>query len=99
MAALERLARRTGATLSPHAEQRRTELGYSEAEIHQCLARPEQTYTCPDRYGAQRRMYQRADLAVVVHEPTRLVVTVLPRTGQTWVHGVDRRATLFRRGA
>jgi hypothetical protein len=40
-------------------------------------------------------MYQRGEIAVVVHEPTRVAVTVLPRTPNRWEHGVDTRLSIF----
>lgn len=93
--AIERLLAATGGQLSRHAADRASELGYSLDDVLRCLARPEQTYTCPESYGHGRRVYQRGDLALVVHEDTRTIVTVLPRTGCRWSHGTDDRRSLF----
>lgn len=95
--ARERLSSASNATLSHHALQRTKELGFTEADVHRCIARYEQTYTCPEAYGPNRRMYQRGHLGVVLTEDTRIVVTVLLRTGQRWKHGIDTQATLFGR--
>lgn len=96
--ALQRLADTTGAALSRHASYRAGELGFSLDDIYRCIDRPEQTYTCPVRYGPDRRMYQRGIVSVVLHETTRTVITVLLRTGDMWQHDADaRRAFLAAR--
>lgn len=92
--AKSRLNAAAEATLAPHAVARARELGFSEDEVLRCLLRPEQTYVCGPDYGPDRRMYQRGDLSVVLHEPTRTVITVLLRTARVWTHGVDTRAAL-----
>lgn len=93
--AIERLRAVSGGQLSGHAATRAAELGYSLDDVLRCLARPEQTYPCPESYGPGRRMYQRGDLALVVHHESSLVITVLPRTHRAWAHGTDDRRTLF----
>jgi hypothetical protein len=92
--AIQRLTRATGLELSEHAVLRARELGYGIDEVYRCVARPDQTYVCSDGSGA-RRMYQRGQLSVVVDEPARVAVTVLPRTGIDWRHGRDTRRSLF----
>ena len=92
--ALQRLADTTGIRLGIHAIERAMEFGYSLDDVYRCLARPDQTYGCPQAHGPDRRMYQRGDIAVVVHEPTRFAVTVLPRTPNRWEHGVDTRQSI-----
>lgn len=89
----DRLAAASGVVLGRHAEARRVELGYLLAEVHGCVARPEQTYCCPASYGPDRRMYQRGDIAVVVDERMRTIVTVLRRTHIRWEHGSTTRAS------
>lgn len=92
---LQRLADATGIRLGSHAIQRAMEFGYSLDDVYRCLARPDQTYGCPSAHGPDRRMYQRGQIAVVVHEPTRFAVTVLPRTPIRWEHHVDARQNIF----
>jgi hypothetical protein len=85
--ALARLYLRARVELSPHAFERALEHGFSHDDVLLAVASPEQTYTCPvEQYGPDRRMYQRADVAVVVDERLRLVVTVLPRVQKRWEH-------------
>lgn len=85
--ARERLLAQAGVRLLPHAVDRATEHGFSDDEVLRTVASPEQTYTCPaDRYGPDRRMYQRGRIAVVVNERQRVVVTVLPRVQEPWEH-------------
>jgi hypothetical protein len=93
--ALQRLADATGIQLGTHAIQRALEFGHSLDAVYRCLARPEQTYGCPRAHGPDRRMYQRGEISVVVHEPTRFAVTVLPRTPNRWEHGVDTPQSIF----
>ena len=93
--ALQRLLDATGIRLGTHATQRAMELGFSLDDVYRCLALPDQTYGCPQAHGPDRRMYQRGEIAVVVHEPTRFAVTVLPRTPNRWEHGVDTRHSIF----
>ena len=92
--ALQRLQLRTGARLSDHASERAEELGFSLAEVLECIASPEQTYVSGPRYGPDRRVYQRRQVAVVVHEPTRVAITVLLRQSEHWVHGQHSRMTM-----
>ncbi len=85
--ALARLYLRARIQLSPHAVGRAAEHGFSDDDILQAVASPEQSYTCPAaQYGPDRRMYQRGGVAVVVDERLRLVVTVLPRVRGRWEH-------------
>ncbi len=85
--ALARLYLRTRVDLSPHAVERAAEHGFGEDDVLLAVAAPEQTYTCPaEQYGPDRRMYQRARVAVVVDERLPLVVTVLPRVPVRWEH-------------
>ena len=93
--AIARLRAVSGGQLSGHAAASAAELGYSLDDVLRCLARPDQTYPCPESYGQGRRMYQRGDLALVVHHESGIVITVLPRTGRAWSHGTDDRRTLF----
>ncbi len=73
--------------LSYHATVRRLEHRISVDDVLLTVAAPEQTYGCPAPvYGTHRRMYQRGQVAVVVDEKTRTVVTVLPRTTAQWTH-------------
>ena len=81
-----------GLVVSSHARHRASELGFTLAEVEACVASPDQSYPSHIRYGAHRRVYQRGDLAVVVAEDTRVVVTVLLRRVDRWEHGRDRRA-------
>jgi len=82
--------------LSRHARDRAHELGATGRDIALCVTRSEQSYPQHPRYagaeGGSRRVYQRDGLAVVVDESNRVVVTVLLRRQQQWVHGVDRYA-------
>lgn len=78
---------------SIHGRARAFELGFTTAEAEECVRTPEQSYPSHPSYGPDRRTFQRRDLAVVVHEPTRRVVTVLLRAGRRWEHGRDTRAT------
>ena len=94
--ALQRLQLRAGTELSAHAAERADELGFSLAEVLSCVAAPEQTYVCPAHYGSNRRMYQRGQMAVVVHEPSRLIITVLLRQSDAWTHGRHTRRTMAR---
>jgi hypothetical protein len=85
--ARERLLAQAGVRLLPHAVERAAEQGFSHDEVLRTVASPEQTYTCPaDRYGPNRRIYQRGRVAVVVNEQQRVVVTVLPRVQERWEH-------------
>lgn len=91
--ALTRLYDRAAVELSDHACQRAVERGVSEDDVLLTVAAPEQTYCCrSDVHGPDRRLYRRADVAVVVDERLRQVVTVLPRTGHD-VPGRPRTAT------
>lgn len=92
--AVARLTRVANVTFSAHANDRAAELGFSQDDILRCVARPEQTYCSPAGYGPDRRVYQRGAVAVVVHEGSRVVVTVLLRTYDSWAHGVDSRHSL-----
>lgn len=84
---LARLYLRAQVELSTHAMERAAEHGFSDDDVLLAVVSPEQTYVCPaDQYGPDRRMYQRARIAVVVDERLRLVVTVLPRVQQRWEH-------------
>ena len=74
---------------TPHA--RTIELGFTAAEVEQCVLQSEQSYPSHLSYGPDRRTYQRSDLGVILHEPTRRVITVLLRTSQRWEHGLDWR--------
>ena len=76
---------------STHARRRANELGFSTSDLVQCVVDPEQSYCGHPAYGPDRRVYQRGDLAVVVHEPSRTVVTLLLRRLDRWEHGRDRR--------
>ena len=96
--ALERARDSSGVHLSGHAQQRAAEFGFHETEVLACVARPEQTYTCPARYGPARRMFQRGDCACVVDELNGEVVTVLLRIADSWKHGVDDRRASGVRG-
>lgn len=78
-------------TLSWHAQRRLVELGFSTREVVDCVRRPEQSYCSHPAYGPDRRIFQRGHLAVVLHEPTNVVVTVLLRQYERWEHGHDRR--------
>jgi len=86
--ALARLYLRAAVDLSLHAVERAAEHGYSDDDVLLAVASPEQSYTCPaEQYGPDRRMYQRAGVAVVVvDERLRQVVTVLPRVQERWEH-------------
>ena len=92
--ALDRLSSTANAILSPHAEHRAAELGFSRDAVLQGVARPEQTYCSPRRYGPDRRVYQRGPVAIVLHEGSRTVITVLLRTPREWTHDIDSRRTL-----
>lgn len=92
--ALTRLYLRAEVELSAHAMARAAEHGFSQSDVLQAVAAPEQTYTCPaDQYGPDRRMYQRAHVAVVVDERLRQVVTVLPRIQERWEHPLPAQRT------
>lgn len=52
---------------------------------------PGQTYCSPARYGPELRVYQRGTVAVVAHQGGRVVVAVLLRTVDDWIHGQDTR--------
>ena len=73
-----------------HARTRTYELGFTAAEVEECVLQSEQSYPSHPSYGPDRRTYQRSDLTVILHEPTRRVVTVLLRTSRRWEHGHDR---------
>lgn len=79
--------------LSWHARKRSQELGFTQAEIAECLTAPEQSYPSHVSYGPDRRTCQRGHLCVVIDNLTQTVITVLLRTQRTWVHGVDDRHT------
>lgn len=89
--AIERLSRQADVVVSAHAQARASELGFSLDEVLRCVMLPEQTYGSPARYGPDRRVYQRGTVAVVVNEGSRVVVTVLLRTVNDWIHGRDAR--------
>ena len=89
--AMERLRSQADVVISKHAQDRARELGFSVDEVLRCVVRPEQTYGSPARYGPDRRVYQRGTVAIVVHEGSRVVVTVLLRTADNWIHGRDTR--------
>ena len=74
-----------------HARTRTFELGFTAAEVEECVLQSEQSYPSHPSYGRDRCTYQRGDLAVILHEPTKRVVTVLLRTSRRWEHGHDRR--------
>jgi hypothetical protein len=94
-----RLYLRAAVELTPHAIERAAEHGFSEDDVLLAVAAPEQTYTCPaDLYGPDRRMYQRARIAVVVDERLRHVVTVLPRVQEQWVHTSSDRTPVILEG-
>jgi hypothetical protein len=94
--ALTRLYLRAGVELSPHAVERAAEHGFSDDDVLLAVASPEQTYTCPaEQYGPDRRMYQRAGVAVVVDERLRQVVTVLPRVQERWEHAAPPPRTVM----
>lgn len=89
-----RLAALARPKFSSHALLRARELGYRPDDIYRCVANFEQRYPGSPAHGEGRQVYQRGDIAVVLHEASRTVVTVLPRTTQQWTHGVDTRYTL-----
>lgn len=89
--ALDRLTHLANVTLSAHAQGRAAELGFSQDDVLRCVIRSDQTYCSHPSYGPDRRVYQRGAIAVVVHETSRIVVTVLLRTSDDWSHGVDSR--------
>lgn len=80
-------------TLTPHAAGRAYELGFSWQEVAGAVSAPEQSYPCHRAYGPRRRLYQRDDVAVVLAEDTREIVTVLLRRPDRWRHGVDTRTS------
>lgn len=94
--ALDRLTQRANVMIGHHAESRAAELGFSHDDVLHCVWHPEQTYVAPPKHGPDRRIYQRGDIAVVVSETSRVVVTVLLRTRNSWTHGVDTRRSVPR---
>ena len=94
--ARQRLTTAADVTLSPHATVRSSELGFSLDDVLSCVIRPEQTYCAPNSYGPDPRVYQRGAIAVVVQDGDRVVVTVLLRTPDPWVHGVHSRQSVQR---
>lgn len=78
-------------TLSWHARRRIGELWFAVRDVVDCVRQPEQNYGSNPAYGPDRRTYQRGDLAVVLHELTTKVVTVLLRSYDRWEHGRDHR--------
>lgn len=77
--------------LSHHARRRAQELGFAVNEVLLAAAEPEQSYVSAKRYGEDTYVHQRGDLAVAVHRPDRMVLTVLLRRQDEWTHGVDVR--------
>jgi len=86
-----RLEQDANVVLCRHSLERATELGFAIDEVLTCVARPQQTYSCHPYYGADRRMYQRGQMSVVVHESSRTVITVLLKTPARWAHGLHTR--------
>jgi hypothetical protein len=68
----------TMAKLSPHAKQRRKQMGVTEHQIDAAIADPDTVY--PGSYPghrAGRTCYQRGPIVVVVQDQTNQVITVL----------------------
>lgn len=74
--------RNGGWTITDHAWDRMTPMGLGRLDVLPVLLDPEQSYDQGDR--DDRRVLQRADLAVVVDPVRRLVVTVLWRCQEEW---------------
>ncbi len=75
------------ATISSHARKRATELGFTLEQVLRCISSWEQSYVCHPRHGPGRRTYQLGKLAVILHEPSNTIVTVLLRQQDRWIHG------------
>ncbi len=68
---------------TPHCRRRAAERGITLEQIASVLARPEVTYV-QTTYGPDRQIRQRGDLAVVVNQAARTVITVLFRDQAEW---------------
>jgi hypothetical protein len=66
-----------------HARRRATERGITGAEMLAVLRDPQVTYT-QNTYGPDRQILQRGELGLVVHPPTRTVITVIYRHPARW---------------
>lgn len=75
-----------GVVISRHAALRLVEHGFSEEDVLITVAHPEQTYPCATLHGADRRMFQRGRVGVVVDEDARVIITVVPRRQDRWEH-------------
>lgn len=72
----------TPATLTRHASQRADEMGVTARQIANTLADPEVTYDQNYR-GDLRRVFKKADLAIVTNREATRVITVLWNTTTT----------------
>lgn len=68
---------------------RAREHGIPLDQVLACLHDPEQTYSVPND-GTVRRIHQRSGCAIVVEPDNRVVVTVLPRITERWLHDGTR---------
>lgn len=96
--ARERLLASTRYEVSEHAAVRASELGFALDEVIRCVVTPHQSYPGGPGHRAGRRVHQRDQIAVVLDEETKAIVTVLLRTTARWEHGRDTRATLAVQG-
>lgn len=78
-------------TVSLHARQRATELGFTLNDVYLAVEHPEVTYVSSDEYGKSAFIHQRGDCAVAVLRDRKVVQTVLLRRTDEWLHGRDRR--------
>lgn len=70
-------------TLSQHACDRAREMGLTFAEVALVMTDPEVDYSST-KYGAERRVAQRGDLAVPYDSVTKRAITVLYRRVDQW---------------
>ena len=80
-----------GWRLSSHARKMIAERGFHLEDVVAVLSDPRQTYPTP-HYGEGRWVYQRGHVAVVVHRPSRRVITVLLKSWSHWTDDDARRA-------
>lgn len=78
----------TDLRLTVHALEAAIARDVKLTELEACIANAEQSWSSGKHAG--RTVYQRGDLAVVVDEPARTVVTVLYRDHEQWTSSQGR---------
>lgn len=72
-----------GWRVTAHARDAATRRGFSLREVLLAVAAPDLTYP-QENYGEGRALYRRGRVAVVVHAPSRTVITVLLNSADEW---------------